>query len=131
MLSKRVNRFVYVVALVLMLGASMFAVTRSRSIAAPEEALPQSQAAGRGTYEAECSGCHPGGANLTRAVSSAASPEGRRRLLDLIIAGSEEHPQYAHLSDEEIAATLNYALTEWSSDRTIEPFDAGEVAAAR
>ncbi|MFN2239271.1 MAG: hypothetical protein ABR524_07750 [Thermoanaerobaculia bacterium] len=131
-MNRTINRFINLIALVLVLAAVAFAWSRSSLIEPSDHAtaaVPEWYLLGQRTYATECSGCHPRG-DLAEALSAAASPDGRLGVINLMVHGTATHPDYAHLNDQTLAATLNYALRE-GSGQTVTPFEPGEFAAER
>ena len=110
-------------------------------------------AAGQAVYEANCASCH----QVTGAGVPGAFPKlaghvptlynaDRSYLVNLLLYGLQGEiqvlgepyngvmPAWQQLSDDDIAATLNYVSTAWDNEGALEnfqPFDAGEIATAR
>lgn len=115
---------------------------------APEPA----SATGAQTFSTRCSMCHqPNGAGLPgtfprlagRVPTIAASPDGRRYLAMVLIAGlygpitvdgkriSGMMPAMPALSDQDVADVLNQVMTLDKTARKVAPFTAAEIAAVR
>lgn len=114
-------------------------------------------AAGGQQVYAQCSGCHqangqgvpgafpPLAKELPRIV--AVGDAGRQYIIQVVLFGlqgpivaqgqtyNSAMPPFGHLSDEDIAAVLNYALTAWGNDKLLpkdfKPLTADEIKALR
>jgi len=113
-------------------------------------------ASGEQVY-AQCAGCHqatgqgvpgafpPLAKELPRIVAK--GDAGRQYLIQVVLFGlkgpivaqgktyNNTMPSYGHLSDADVAAVLNYALTAWGNDKLLpkgfKPLSADEVKALR
>ncbi len=110
-------------------------------------------AAGQAIYEANCASCHQAtGAGVPGAFPPLAGHvpalynADRSYLVNLLLYGLQGEiqvlgepyngamPAWSQLSDDDIAATLNYVSTAWDNEGTLEdfqPFGADEIAPAR
>lgn len=128
------------------------------SEAQTDQQLTQAQAvvdtaAGQAVYETNCASCHqatgegvPGAFPPLAGHVPALYNADRSYLINLLLYGLQGEievlgqsyngvmPQWSQLSDDDIAATLNYTSTAWENQGALEnfePFEAGEIAAAR
>lgn len=110
-------------------------------------------AAGQAVYETNCASCHqatgegvPGAFPPLAGYVPALYNADRSYLINLLLYGLQGEiqvlgqsyngvmPQWSQLSDDDIANTLNYMSTAWDNQGALEnfePFEAGEIAAAR
>jgi mono/diheme cytochrome c family protein len=142
------NVATYVIAVLLIGGAALFAWMRSAQLALTDERtiLAQFEPArvagfewetlGKLAYERNCANCHgrdgtgwdqyPGVGHTSRLF---AATHGREYLIDLHLYGSTSDrwrapmPPMRHIQDVELAAVLNYVLTRFDTGRTL-PSDA-------
>ena len=121
--------------------------------AAPAATAVVDTAAGQAVYEANCASCHQAtGAGIPGAfpplvghVPALYNAE-RSYLVDLLLYGLQGEiqvlgepyngamPAWSQLSDDDIAATLNYISTAWDNEgalKDFQPFQADEIASAR
>lgn len=129
-----VNRTTYILTLLLVMGALLFAWVRSNDIVflAQEERVVQEydwQQLGSQVFSDSCAGCHT---QLTYIPRIFQAEGGREYLANFMVHGvlgelqvdgevtTERHRAYDSLSDEELAAVLNYMLVSWGND---EAFD--------
>jgi mono/diheme cytochrome c family protein len=132
------NVVVYVIAVLIVLGAALFAWMRASQLvvsdekavigqyAAVAERARHAAALGRESYRRNCANCHgrdgegwdqyPG---LAQASAGARRPGGRVYLVNLHLYGLDSPrwrvpmPRMDHLSDLELAAVLNYVVAEF------------------
>lgn len=126
------------------------AATASSSAATPEPGPLAAE-----TWALQCASCHGAGESRGRSIPSLhgfavellESAGGRRYLVDLLLDGRvrrvvggevsfvPSHPDYARLSDEELAAVLNHMLTSWGNAELLpereRPYTADEIASRR
>jgi mono/diheme cytochrome c family protein len=124
------------------------ASTSSAAAQAPSTAAQAPGADGRSVFAESCASCH--GADGRGQPGSfpplAANPDlAKDRLFPVLVVlhgiagpiqvnGHEYNasmPSFAHLSDAEIAAAVNYVLNAWGSDRPATPVAPAMVAEAR
>ncbi len=125
---------------------------------APAQAAPAATqvvdtAAGQAVYETNCASCHQAtGAGIPGAFPPLVGHvptlynADRSYLVNLLLYGLQGEievlgepyngamPQWSQLSDDDVAATLNYISTAWENEGTLEnfePFVADEIASAR
>lgn len=120
--------------------SEQFAITRS-PVVVQYRVLPEElrgvafdwEAIGRRAYVANCQQCHAADGSgwdqypgLERSAEFALTPEGRDYLIDLHLHGLTSDrwrapmPAFRTLSDEEIAAVLNYIIEEFSDEALAE-----------
>ena len=126
------------------------AATTSSAAAAPEPGPLAAE-----TWALHCASCHGAGESRGRSIPSLhgfavellESASGRRYLADFLLDGRvrrlvggevsfvPSHPDFANLSDEELAAVLNHMLTSWGNAELLpereRPFTADEIASRR
>jgi len=119
------------------------------------EAGPPPASLGSDVYATQCRGCHGEGEARGRTlpalrgnvVTILGSEGGRAYLIDLLLDGrvrrveggettyAPTHPDYAALSDAEVASVLNHMLTSWGNDALVpqnaRPYTSDEIAARR
>jgi cytochrome c5 len=136
----------YVIAIMLMIGATVFAWTRSAQIAISTETAVVEQfrpasahefewvELGRQSYVRNCQHCHlPGGEGwdqypgVTHAARLFNAPGGREYLLDVHIYGLTSNrwrapmPPMGHIPDVELAAVINHILTNFGNEQYLSP----------
>jgi mono/diheme cytochrome c family protein len=110
---------------------------------APTDAR-DAEVVGASLYVGECRSCH---LRLTHVPGLVAADGGRAYLVDFLLFGFDgeaeidgslerfDHPPFAELSDEEVAAVLNHLLVSWGNEDElpddVEPYRPGEVGEAR
>lgn len=119
------------------------------------EAVPPPASLGSDVYATQCRGCHGAGEARGRDVPALrggaatifASDGGREYLIDFLLDGrvrrveggetryAPTHPDYAALSDAEVASVLNHMLASWGNDALVpadaRPYTSADVAARR
>lgn len=154
------NIATYSIALLLILGAAIFAWARSEQLTLSTERVTLQQFGpapgnefrwqelGGPVYERNCKNCHGAegegwdqypGVGHTAALFAA--PGGRDYLVDLHLYGLTSErwrapmPPMAHLQDAALAAVLNHVLTEYGNRERlpegVRPYTPAEVAARR
>lgn len=130
-----VNRFTYLLGLVLVLAVLLFAWLRSRSVSITVlDAEPGPvgqwdwQLHGQTVYDAECNACH---AQLTHIPELFSTGRGRAYLIDFMLFGFDgeatiagrsrqlRHLPFDHLGNEELAAVLNHTLVSWGNRESL------------
>jgi mono/diheme cytochrome c family protein len=150
------NIITYTIAVLLFVGAAAFAWMRSSQLELTTEAVALAryeppdtpgfhwQELGRRGYERNCANCHRSDGSgwdqyppVTTAGALAREPGGVDYLIDLHLYGLTSHrwgapmPSMAHIRDVELAAVINYIVTELGGgDRAVLESPA-EVAARR
>jgi mono/diheme cytochrome c family protein len=149
------NIVTYGIAVLLFLGAALFAWSRSAQVAVTTEAMMLAgyepadagfrwEGLGRAGYDRNCRNCHgadgvgwdqyPG---LGGAGSMAAGVGGREFLVDLHLYGLASDrwgapmPPMGHIRDVELAAILNYILTAFGDAETEQLFVPADIADRR
>jgi cytochrome c5 len=150
----------WLIATILVLSTVLFAAVRSQVPGGPtpvvaQQGAPDSEQRGASVYTKHCSSCHREGEARGRAipplrgfaVELLLSDGGRDYLVDFLLDGRvrlvengattfvPSHPEYATLSDDEVAAVLNHMLTSWGNaellPEDVPPYSAVEVASRR
>lgn len=141
------HRIFYLLAALILGACALFAWIRSEDITiVPRKSLPAPAGVTRGAdvYAQGCRGCH---ARLPHLAELARAQAGRNYLVSLLLFGLDGritlrgaqhhvfHPPFDRFSDDDLASTLNYTLSQWGNDAVLpadwKPYDAAEVAAAR
>lgn len=150
------NIVTYAIAILLFLGAALFARMRASQYTLTYQsevlAVYEPTAArefewaelGAETYRRNCSNCHgqDGGGwdeypPVRGVVDDLREPGGRERLIDLHLDGLSSPdwgapmPKMRHLHDVEIAAVLNHVITRFDEAGGVELFRPDEVRARR
>jgi mono/diheme cytochrome c family protein len=150
------NIVTYAVAMLLVVGALLFARMRSSQYALTYErvVLAQYRATndvdfrwrelGPATYIRNCRSCHAADGRgwdqyppLTPPAAFVQYPEGRAYLVDVHLYGLTSErwgapmPPMGHLHDVEVAAVLNYMIEAFMGLEEFAPFTPAEVAARR
>jgi mono/diheme cytochrome c family protein len=150
------NILTYTIALLLFVGAVLFARMRSSQytltyqstvLAGYEPAEGEQfrwREIGAQTYRRNCQSCHgrdgsgwdqyPG---VRNASTMAQNPAGRAQLIDIHLHGLARQgsptpmPGMGHLHDVEVAAVLNHIVEVFGSDTTAHPFTPSEIRQRR
>ncbi len=140
------NIAIYTIAVLLILGATVFAWVRSqqvvltseRTVLARFEPTPEHEflwpQLGPASYERNCMNCHlesgrgwdqyPG---VGHTAALFGGPGGREYLIDIHLYGLTSDrwrvpmPPMRHMADVELAAVLNYLLTSFGNERVLPP----------